>query len=69
MDPNELDRMSPSVIGLLVGVALGFAAAFGGFAAFAIVAILAVIGFVVGKVVEGDLDLSPYLSGRRRTRR
>ena len=61
--------MSPSVIGLLVGIALGFAAAFGGFAAFAIVAILAVIGLVVGKVVEGDLDLSQYLSGRGRTRR
>jgi ABC-type sulfate transport system permease component len=61
--------MSASTIGLLVGIALGFAAAFGGFGAFAIVAVLAVIGFVVGKVVEGDLDLSPYLSGRGRTRR
>lgn len=61
--------MSPSVLGLLVGIALGFAAAFGGFAAFATVAILAVIGFVVGKVVEGDIDLSPYLSGRGRTGR
>lgn len=61
--------MSPSVMGVLIGIALGFAAAFGGFGAFAIVAILAVVGFVVGKVVEGDLDLSPYLSGRNRTRR
>lgn len=61
--------MSPSVIGLVVGIALGFAAAFGGFSAFAIVAILAVAGYVVGKVVEGDIDLSPYLSGRGRNRR
>lgn len=61
--------MSPSVLGLLVGIALGFAAAFGGFAAFAIVAILAVIGFVVGKVLEGDIDVSQYLSGRSRTGR
>jgi hypothetical protein len=61
--------MSPSLIGVLVGVALGFAAAFGGFSAFAIVTILAVIGFAAGKVVEGDLDLSPYLSGRSRSRR
>ena len=61
--------MSPSVIGLVVGIALGFAAAFGGFSAFAIVAILAVVGYVVGKVVEGDIDLSPYLSGRGRNRR
>jgi hypothetical protein len=61
--------MSASTIGLLVGVALGFAAAFGGLGAFAIVAVLAVVGFVVGRVVEGELDLSPYLSGRGRTRR
>ncbi len=61
--------MSPSLIGLLMGIALGFAAAFGGLSAFAIVAILAGIGFVVGKVVEGDIDLSPYLSGRGRNQR
>jgi hypothetical protein len=61
--------MSPSLTGVLVGIALGFAAAFGGFAAFAFVAILAAVGFIVGKVVEGDLDLSPYLSGRGRNRR
>jgi outer membrane lipoprotein SlyB len=61
--------MSPSLIGVLVGIALGFAAAFGGFAAFAVVAVMAVAGFVVGKAVEGDLDLSPYLSGRGRSRR
>jgi hypothetical protein len=61
--------MSPSRIGLLVGIALGFAVAFGGFTAFAIVALFMVICFAVGKVVEGDLDLSPYLFGRGRNRR
>jgi hypothetical protein len=61
--------MSPSLIGGFVGIALGFAAAFGGFAAFAVVAVLAVAGFVIGKVVDGELDLSPYLSGRGRGRR
>lgn len=61
--------MNPSLVGLLMGIALGFAAAFGGLSAFAIVAILAGIGFVVGKVVEGDIDLSPYLSGRGRNQR
>lgn len=64
-----MSLMGPSLIGLLVGIALGFAAAFGGFGAFAIVAILTIIGFVVGKVVEGDLDLTPYLSGRGRNSR
>lgn len=53
--------MSPSVLGLLVGIALGFAAAFGGFGAFFVVAVLAVIGFVVGKVLEGDIDVSQYI--------
>ncbi len=61
--------MSPSVLGLLVGIALGFAAAFGGFGAFLAVAILAAIGFVVGKVLEGDIDVSQYLSGRGGSRR
>lgn len=61
--------MSPSVLGLLVGIALGFAAAFGGFGAFLAVAILAAIGFVVGKVVEGDIDVSQYLAGRGGSRR
>jgi hypothetical protein len=61
--------MRPSVLGLIVGIALGFAAAFGGFSAFVLVAILAGVGFVVGRIVEGDLDLTPYLSGRGGTRR
>lgn len=60
--------MSPSVLGLLVGIALGFAAAFGGFGAFLAVAILAAIGFVVGKVLEGDIDVSQYI-GRGGSRR
>ena len=61
--------MSPSVLGLLVGIALGFAGAFGGFGAFFVVAVLAVVGFVGGKVLEGDIDVSQYLSGRGGSRR
>ena len=45
-----------------------FAAAFGGFGAFLAVAILAAIGFVVGKVLEGDIDISQYI-GRGGSRR
>ncbi|HEY9475156.1 MAG TPA: hypothetical protein VIS06_15085 [Mycobacteriales bacterium] len=56
--------MNPSLIGLLVGLALGFAGAFGGWGAFLIVALLAAVGYLVGRVVQGDLDLTPYLSGR-----
>jgi len=61
--------MRPSFICLLVGIALGFAGAFGGFNAFLIVAILGLIGFVAGRVVEGRIDLTPYLGGRDRNRR
>ena len=61
--------MHPSLVGLLVGIALGFAGAFGGFNAFLIVAILGLVGFVAGRVVEGQIDLTPYLGGRDRSRR
>ena len=61
--------MLPSFIGLLVGIALGFAGAFGGFDAFLIVAILGLGGFIAGRVVEGQIDLTPYLGGRDRSRR
>ncbi len=50
--------MSPSILGLLVGVALGYAAIFGGFGDMLIVALIAAVGFVIGKALEGDLDLS-----------
>ncbi|MCW2675902.1 MAG: hypothetical protein JWR70_942, partial [Modestobacter sp.] len=42
--------MRPSFVGLLVGMALGFALAFGGFEAFLIVAVISAIGFIAGKV-------------------
>ncbi|SDY67429.1 hypothetical protein SAMN05661080_04237 [Modestobacter sp. DSM 44400] len=61
--------MRPSLVALLVGIALGFAGAFGGFVAFLIVAILGLVGFVAGKVVEGQIDLTPYLGGGDRSRR
>jgi hypothetical protein len=53
--------------GLLAGLALGFAGAFGGFSAFLIVAVLGLIGLVVGRVLDGRLDLSAVL-GRGRDR-
>ncbi|MFL6096566.1 MAG: hypothetical protein ACJ71Y_14030 [Blastococcus sp.] len=61
--------MHPSLVGLLVGIALGFAGAFGGLDAFVIVALLGLVGFIAGKVVAGQIDLTPYLGGRDRSRR
>jgi hypothetical protein len=50
--------VSASVIGLFVGLALGFAGAFGGFTAFIIVLVLGAVGFGVGRWLDGQLDLS-----------
>jgi hypothetical protein len=61
--------MHPSLVGLLVGIALGFAGAFGGFDAFVVVALLGLVGFIGGKVVAGQIDLTPYLGGEDRRRR
>jgi hypothetical protein len=59
--------MSLTRWGLAVGLALGFAAAFGGLGALAVVALLGALGAVVGSVLEGRLDLSA-LSTRLRDR-
>ncbi|MGI8457053.1 MAG: hypothetical protein ACR2LI_02920 [Propionibacteriaceae bacterium] len=48
---------------LLVGLVLGLTAAFGGFVAFLIVAFFGAIGVIVGKLLDGSLDLRS-LSGR-----
>ncbi|MFI9047226.1 hypothetical protein [Streptomyces sp. NPDC053427] len=48
--------MSRAVVGLLAGMALGFAGYFGGFGAFLTVLGLGVVGFVVGLLLDGDLE-------------
>ncbi len=60
--------MTRTTVGVVIGLALGLAPAFGSFGQMLIVALFAVIGFVVAKVLEGDLDLSPYLPRRREGR-
>ena len=56
--------MTRSTLGILVGIALGLTVAFGSFGQMLIVALFAVVGFVVAKVLDGDVDLRPYLSRR-----
>jgi hypothetical protein len=58
--------MSLSVVGLAVGIALGFAGYFGGFGAFVIVAALGLIGFLAGRYLDGDLDVGDLLRPRDR---
>jgi uncharacterized membrane protein len=56
--------MSLSIIGLFAGLLLAIAAAAGGWEYFLLGIVLAAVGFAVGKVLDGELDLSPYLSNR-----
>ncbi|MFE2429542.1 hypothetical protein ACFXJ5_22690 [Streptomyces sp. NPDC059373] len=60
--------MSNAVVGLIVGMALGFAGYFGGFAAFLLVAALGAVGFVAGRLLDGDMELGDFFRGRDRRR-
>lgn len=60
--------MTRTMLGTIIGMGLGFALAFGSFGDMLIVALFGALGFGVAKVAVGELDLTPYLSGRRRQR-
>jgi hypothetical protein len=59
--------MKATVIGLAVGIALGFAGAFGGFSAFLVVLVLGAVGLGVGRWLDGEFDLRS-LGGLNRDR-
>ncbi|MFF5407550.1 hypothetical protein ACFY8K_35455 [Streptomyces misionensis] len=63
--------MSMAVVGLIAGMALGFAGFYGGFGAFLLVAALGAVGFVLGRFADGDLDPGDFFRARdeRRDRR
>ncbi|GAA3856995.1 hypothetical protein [Streptomyces lannensis] len=56
--------MGLAVIGMIAGMVLGFAGYFGGFGAFLLVAALGAVGFVVGRFLEGDLDVDDFFRTR-----
>ncbi|MFF2010363.1 hypothetical protein ACFVWY_15000 [Streptomyces sp. NPDC058195] len=58
--------MNMAVVGMVAGMALGFAGYFGGFGAFLLVAALGAIGFVVGRFLEGDLEPGDFFRSRER---
>ncbi|QWF80747.1 hypothetical protein [Amycolatopsis sp. CA-230715] len=57
--------MNGTLYGLITGIALGFAAAFGGFSAFVIVLVLGALGLLVGRWLDGKLDLSALVGAGR----
>ncbi|WP_030184832.1 hypothetical protein [Streptomyces violaceorubidus] len=61
--------MSMAVVGMIAGMALGFAGYFGGFGAFLLVAALGAVGLVVGRLLEGDMELGDFFRSRSDRRR
>ncbi|MFD9306592.1 hypothetical protein ACFWCB_28685 [Streptomyces sp. NPDC060048] len=61
--------MSMAVVGLVAGMALGFAGYFGGFGAFLLVAALGAIGFILGRFLDGDLEPGDFFRPRDRDTR
>ncbi|HEY6421886.1 MAG TPA: hypothetical protein VIY28_01295 [Pseudonocardiaceae bacterium] len=60
--------MNATAIGLLTGLLLGLAGVIGGFNGFLLALVLGALGLLVGRVLDGDLDLSQILSGKGRDR-
>jgi hypothetical protein len=58
-----------AAIGMIAGMALGFAGYFGGFGAFLLVAALGAVGFVVGRFLEGDWEVGDFFRTRGDRRR
>jgi hypothetical protein len=61
--------MSMAMVGLIAGMALGFAGYFGGFGAFLLVAALGALGFVAGQLLEGEWELGDFFRRREERRR
>jgi hypothetical protein len=57
--------VNATLIGLLYGLALGFAAGFGGFGAFVAMLVLGGIGLLAGRWLDGKLDLSALVGAAR----
>ncbi len=57
--------MKPTVMGTFVGLILGLALVLQGFGDMLIVALIGAVGYVVGKVLAGEIDLGQYLGQRQ----
>ncbi|GLW98682.1 hypothetical protein [Microtetraspora sp. NBRC 16547] len=54
-----------SVVGLTFGTVLGIVGAFGGLTAFLVVLVLGVVGFFVGLVLDGGVQMPTLRAGRQ----
>ncbi|MGQ0576368.1 MAG: hypothetical protein ACT4RN_19495, partial [Pseudonocardia sp.] len=60
--------MNATSLGLGTGLALGLAGAFGGFGAFVTVLLCGAVGLLVGRYLDGTLDLAALTGDRVRGR-
>lgn len=60
--------MSTTTTSLFVALLLGLVLVLTDFGQMLIVALFGIIGVVVGKVIEGDIDLGDYVEGLRSKR-
>jgi hypothetical protein len=58
--------MSSVAVGLFAGLLLALVAAVGGFSMFLLALVLAAVGALVGLALDGRLDVTGMLAGRRR---
>lgn len=58
--------MNATTLGLLTGLALGFAGAFGGFGAFVVVLVFAALGLLAGRWLDGELDVAGLVRSAQR---
>jgi uncharacterized membrane protein len=59
--------VNATLLGLIAGLTLGLAVAFGGFGAFVVVLLFGAVGLGVGRYLDGRLDVSTF-TGRSRDR-
>jgi hypothetical protein len=60
--------MNRTALATITGLVLGLALVFGNFGDMLIVALFGVIGYLVAKVLDGDIDAQAWLSRSRRGR-
>ncbi|GAA2341097.1 hypothetical protein GCM10009854_16930 [Saccharopolyspora halophila] len=61
--------MNATQTGLLAGLILGTAAAIGGFSSFLIALLVGVVGLVIGRVLDGELEIGDLFGRQGKDRR
>jgi len=57
--------MTTSTVGLIAGLLLAIAIAVGGFGGFLLALVLGAAGYLVGGQIDGELDVTEIVRGRR----